>query len=94
MLKRKKRYKHALINKKKYYFYTIRWSDITGDAGHKTKEEMERLPIAKMITQAYVFKKSKKFLITFSSYDETDEVFSDTNIFPIGCIDKMEKIEI
>ena len=51
MLKRKKRYKHALINKKKY-------------------------------------------LITFSSYDETDEVFSDTNIFPIGCIDKMEKIEI
>ena len=94
MLKRKKRYKNALINKKKYYFYSIRWSDITGDAGHKTKEEMEKLPIAKMITQAYVFKKSKKYLITFSSYDETDEVFSDTNIFPIGCIDKMEKIEI
>ena len=94
MLKRKKRFKHALINKKKYYFYTIRWSDITGDAGHKTKEEMEKLPNAKMITQAYVFKKSKKYLITFSSYDETDEVFSDTNIFPIGCIDKMEKIEI
>ena len=73
MLKRKKRYKHAIINKKKYYFYSIRWFDITGDAGHK---------------------KSKKFLITFSSYDETDEVFSDTNIFPIGCIIKMEKIEI
>ena len=94
MLKRKKRFKHALINKKKYYFYSIRWFDITGDAAHKTKEEMEKLPIAKMITQAYVFKKSKKYLITFSSYDETDEVFSDTNIFPIGCIDKMEKIEI
>tara|TARA_R100000353_G_scaffold91667_2_gene67553 strand:+ start:225 stop:509 length:285 start_codon:yes stop_codon:yes gene_type:complete len=94
MLKRKKRYKHAIINKKKYYFYSIRWFDITGDAGHKTKEEMEKLPIAKMVTQAYVFKKSKKFLITFSSYDETDEVFSDTNIFPIGCIIKMEKIEI
>ena len=94
MLKRKKRYKHAIINKKKYYFYSIRWFDITGDAAHKTKEEMETLPIAKMVTQAYVFKKSKKFLITFSSYDETDEVFSDTNIFPIGCIIKMEKIEI
>ena len=94
MLKRKKRYKHAIINKKIDYFYSIRWFDITGDAGHKTKEEMEKLPIAKMVTQAYVFKKSKKFLITFSSYDETDEVFSDTNIFPIGCIIKMEKIEI
>ena len=94
MLKRKKRYKHAIINKKKYYFYSIRWFDITGDAGHKTKEEMEKLPIAKMVTQAYVFKKSKKFLITFSSYDTTDEVFSDTNIFPMGCIVEMEKIKL
>ena len=62
-MKRKKRYKHAIINKKKYYYYTIKWLDITGDAGHKTKDEMIKLPISKMITQAYVFKKSKKFLI-------------------------------
>ena len=39
-MRRKKRYKHAVINKRKYYFYTIRWLDITGDAGHKSKEEM------------------------------------------------------
>ena len=89
---KKSKYKHLVLNKKKYYFYTIKWLDITGDAGHKTKDEMIKLPISKMITQAYVFKKSKKFLITFSSYDETDEVFSDTNIFPMGCIVSMEKI--
>ena len=93
-MKRKKRYKHAVINKKKYYFYSIKWLDITGDAGHKSKEEMLKLPISKMITQAYVFKKSKKFLITFSSYDTTDEVFSDTNIFPMGCIISMERITL
>ena len=92
--RRKKRYKHAIINKKKYYFYSIKWFDFTGDAGHKSKEEMEKLPISKMITQAYVFKKSKKFLITFSSYDTTDEVFSDTNIFPMGCIISMERITL
>ena len=92
--RRKKRYKHAIINKKKYYFYSIKWFDITGDAGHKSKEEMDKLPISKMITQAYVFKKTKKFLITFSSYDTTDEVFSDTNIFPMGCIVEMEKIKL
>jgi|TARA_R100001530_G_scaffold28302_1_gene22393 hypothetical protein len=92
MPKRKKRYKHANIGKKKYYFYTIRWLDITGDAGHKNKDEMDKLPICKMITQAYIYKKTKKFLITFSSYDEDDEVFSDTNIFPIGCIVSTEKI--
>ena len=80
-MRRKKRYKHALINKK-YYFYTIKWLDITGDAGHKSKEEMDKLPISKMITQAYVFKKTRSSVITFSSYDTTDEVFSDTNIFP------------
>ena len=92
MFRKKSKYKHVSINKKKYYFYTIRWLDITGDAGHKNKDEMDKLPICKMITQAYIYKKTKKFLITFSSYDEDDEVFSDTNIFPIGCIVSTEKI--
>ena len=37
MPKRKKsKYKHILINKKRYYFYKIHWIDITGDAGHAT----------------------------------------------------------
>ena len=93
-MKRKKRYKHAIINKKKYYFYTIRWLDITGDSGHKNKDEMDKLPICKMITQAYVYKKNKKYLKTFSSYDEDYEVFSDTNIFHMGCILSMEKIQL
>ena len=93
-MRRKKRYKHAVINKKKYYFYSIKWLDITGDAGHKSKEEMLKLPISKMITQAYVSKKSRKFLITFSSYDTTDEVFSDTTIFPMGSIISMESITL
>ena len=91
--KRKKRYKHAVINKRKYYFYTIRWLDITGDSGHKNKDEMDKLPICKMITQAYVYKKTKKYLTTSSSYDQDDEVFSDTNIFPTGCIISMDKIQ-
>ena len=72
------------FNKKKYYFHTIHWLDITGDSGHKTKDEMDKLPICKMITQAYVFKKNKKFLTTFSSYEKEDEVFSDKNIFTMG----------
>ena len=93
-MKRKKRYNHAIINKKKYYFHTIHWLDITVDSGNKTKDEMDKLPICKMITQAYVFKKNKKFLTTFSSYDKDDEVFSDTNIFPMGCIVSMEKIKL
>ena len=91
-MKRKKRYKHAIINKKKYYFHTIHWLDITGDAGHATAEEFDKFEASYMLTQAYVYKKTKKFIYTFSSYDIKDEVFSDRNIFPIGCIIKMEKI--
>ena len=43
-----------------------------------------------MTTNAYVFSKDKKELKTFSSFD--DETFSDRNVFPIGCIVKMEKV--
>ena len=94
MPKRKKRYKHTKVGKKKYYFFSIKWIDITGDAAHATPEEFDKFECSKMVTQAYVYKKTKKYLTTFSSYDQDDEVFSDTNIFPIGCILSMEKITL
>ena len=92
MKRKKSKYRHAIINKNKYYFYTIRWFDITGDAGHATKEEFNNFECAIMITQGYLYYKDKKFIKTFASYDEKEEVFSDRNIIPKGCIIKMEKI--
>ena len=47
-----------------------------------------------MISYAYVYKKNKKFVWSFASYDEKDEAYSDRNIFPLGCIVKMEKINV
>ena len=65
MLNRKKsKYRHAVINKKKYYFYSIRWLDITGDAGHATPEEFDKFSCAVMVTQAYLYKKTNKFIIS------------------------------
>ena len=64
---RKKRYKHAIISKKKYYFYQIRWVDITGESSHATAEEFDKFEACVMLTQAYVYKKTKKFLYTFST---------------------------
>ena len=83
---------NMLLSIRKYYFYTNPLAHQGTHFRAQVKEEIDKLPISKMITQAYVFKKTKKFLTTFSSYDETDEVFSDTNIFPMGCIISMEKI--
>jgi len=76
MKKKKAKYRHIEINKKKYYFYHIVWLDILGV----------------MNTYAYIYKKTKKFILTFSSYD--DENFSDRNAFPIGVIQETKKIEI
>ena len=57
-------------------------------------DEFDKFSCAVMVTQAYVYKKTNKFLWTFASYDEKEEVFSDRNVFPKGCIIKMEKIYI
>jgi hypothetical protein len=36
--------------------------------------------------------RDSKCIRTFASYDEADGLFSDRNVFPKGCIVKMEKI--
>ena len=95
MVRRKKsQFRHILIEKKKYYFYSIKWLDILGDAGHADSKEFSNMRPAKMVSQGYVFKKDKKYLWTFASYDENEAVFSDRNCFPVGCIISMNKIEI
>ena len=90
--RKKSKYKYAKIGKKKYYFYSIKWLDITGDAGHNTPEEFDKFQCATMISQAYLYKKTKKFIWTFSSYDQDEEVFSDRNVFPRGVILQMTKV--
>jgi hypothetical protein len=92
--RKKSKYKHVFINKKKYYFYKIKWVDITGDSGHAIAEEFGKFKPNEMVSFAYIFKKDKKHIWTFASYDTTEEVFSDRNVFPVGCILKMEKINI
>ena len=94
MRRKKSKYKHIVINKKKYYFYKIKWIDINGDAGHATAEEFDNFECATMITFAYVYKKTKKFIWTFSSYDQKDEAYSDRNIMPVGCVLKLEKRDV
>ena len=91
---KKSKYKHLVIHKKIFYFYRIKWLDITADGGHATPDEFDKFECSKMVSYGYVYRKTKKFLWTFASYDEKDEVYSDRNVFPIGCIIKMEKMNI
>ena len=89
---KKSKFKHVKIGSKRYYFYRIEWVDITGDAGHASAEEFDKFECSKMITHAYIYKKTSKFVWSFSSYEEKDVSFSDRNIFPVGCIVKMTKL--
>ena len=89
---KKSKYKSVVIKKKRYYFYKITWLDITGDSGHADLHTAEGFMPAEMVTHAYLFDKDKKYVWTFASYEEGDELFSDRNVFPKGCIIKMEKI--
>lgn len=94
MPKKKSKYKSLMINKKRYYFYKITWLDILGDSGHADAEEFNKMKPAEMITHAYIFSKDNQSLRTFASYDINSESFSDRNVFPIGCIKKLEKINL
>ena len=92
--RKKSKYRHVVIKNKKNYVCSITWVDITGDSGHATAEDFGKFKPSVMVTQAYLFNKDKKNIRTFASYEEGDELFSDRNVFPKGCIIKMEKINI
>ena len=81
-----------MLLRKKDIIYEITWIDPTGDSGHATAHDSLGLLPATMITHAYLFDKNKKYIWTFASYEKDDELFSDRNVFPRGCIIKMEKV--
>ena len=91
---KKSKYKSVVIKKKRYYFYKITWADITGDAGHATAHDFGGFMPSIMVTHAYLLDKDRKNDRTFASYEQDDELFSDRNVFPIGCIIKMEKVTL
>ena len=44
--------------------------------------------------EPWISDEDKKNVRTFASYEVNDELFSDRNVFPKGCIVKMEKIKL
>ena len=47
-----------------------------------------------MVSQAYIFSKDKKFIKTFASHDDKEEVFGDVNVYPKSCIVSMDKVKL
>jgi len=94
MFKKKSKFRHITINKKKYYFYKIKWQDILGDSGHSSAKEFDEMRPAIKFTYGFIYKKDRKYLWTFNTYDEKEDEFTDRNVFPMGCVLEIKKIEI
>ena len=94
MAKKKSKFRHIQIGSKKFYFYKITWLDITGDSGHADLHTASGFMPSTMVTHAYLLNKDNKNVRTFASYEVNDELFSDRNVFPRGCILKMEKVSL
>ena len=92
--RKKSKYRSVVINKKRYYFYKITWVDILGDAGHADAIQFNKFQPAIMISYGYIFSKDKQNIKSFASHDVEEESFSDRNVYPIGCIKSLEKINI
>ena len=93
LLNKAKEFYYERVNSyKRYYFYKITWLDITGDSGHADLHTASGFMPSEMVTHAYLLNKDRKNVRTFASYEVNDELFSDRNVFPRGCIVKMEKI--
>ena len=58
----------SVIKKKRYYFYSIRWVDIMGEADHAHPSQFEDMNYCTLITYGFVFvqkrqNKLKHFLV-------------------------------
>lgn len=80
------------IGNRKYHLHLIKWKDIVGDSGHAEINEFHKMTPSIIITLAYIFKKDKNNVYTFSSYAENEETFSDRNIIPTKLITEIKRI--
>ena len=78
------------IDGKDYYFHKIIWEDIVGDSTIVSFDEFNKMKTAMITSFAYILKKDKKYLYTFSSYSN-DGHYGDRNIIPIGCVKSIQK---
>ena len=78
MVKKKSKFRHISILNKKYYFYSIKFSDPTGDSGWHTVEDIKKFVPSVMVTQAY---------------SNCDKSYSSSwkNLGPSLCVRKFER---
>ena len=73
-MKKKSKFRHIQIDKKKYYFYEITWVDPTGDSGWADAKTFGNMTCSNVITNAYVFKKIKNIYGLLEAMTQANKV--------------------
>ena len=83
-----------VLGDKTYYKFLIIWEDILGDSSIAEYNEFNKMKVATIHTEAYIFKKDNKYVYSFASYqnENGDIAFGDRNVYPRSVIKKMIRI--
>ena len=89
-----KKINSIIVGDKEYFKYLIVWEDIVGDSSITDYNEFSKMSVATINTEAYIFKKTEKYVYSFASYqnDNGEVSFGDRNVYPISVIKKMIRI--
>ena len=89
-----KKINSIIVGDKEYFKYLIVWEDIVGDSSITDYNEFSKMSVAKINTEAYIFKKTEKYVYSFASYqnDNGEVSFGDRNVYPRSVIKKMIRI--
>jgi|TARA_B100000900_G_C20227334_1_gene572373 hypothetical protein len=89
-----KKISSIIVGDKEYFKYLIVWEDIVGDSSITDFNEFSKMSVATINTEAYIFKKTDKYVYSFASYqnDNGEVSFGDRNVYPRSVIKKMIRI--
>tara|TARA_Y100001934_G_scaffold60202_1_gene74633 strand:- start:193 stop:480 length:288 start_codon:yes stop_codon:yes gene_type:complete len=82
---KRKNENRIVLDGKNYHLHKIIWTDIVGNSALESSNEFTKMKPAEIITYAFIFKKDKDNIYTFSSYS-LDGSFGDRNVIPLGVV--------
>ena len=73
----------------------VEWIDCVSDSGWANEKEFDKMRLATPINEGWLYKKNKKFVKVFASYDKEDDgslTFGDRTMIPTPWVIKITKI--
>ena len=73
----------------------VEWIDCVSDSGWADEKDFDKMRLATPINEGWLYKKNKKFVKLFASYDKEDDgslTFGDRTMIPTPWVTEITKI--